>query len=78
MKQYGYSKLGNVLYTNHLQRRLVQEGFPYIKTVSLHPGSMVRTSIYSGFNSEHRIAEIVINLFSPLLWFFRKNEDQGS
>jgi NAD(P)-dependent dehydrogenase (short-subunit alcohol dehydrogenase family) len=71
MRAYGQSKLGNVLFSYELARRLEQAGYSERLTANcLHPG-FVATSL-AGDNGW------LVRLFLPLLRFFGRTPEEGA
>jgi NAD(P)-dependent dehydrogenase (short-subunit alcohol dehydrogenase family) len=71
MQAYGQSKLGNILFTYELARRLEQGGYSERVTANcLHPG-FVATNL-AGDNGP------LVRLFLPLLRFFGRTPEEGA
>lgn len=71
--QYFVSKYCNILFTEELQRRLIDKKSD-ILTFSCHPGTC-RTSIY---RNEGKIYKTITTLFYPIIWTVTKDSFEGA
>lgn len=74
MVAYKQSKLGNVLFTKYLAKKL--EGTNVV-TTSLHPG-VVRTEIMRDLFNKTSVLSIVLRILKPLLLVIAKNCEEGA
>ena len=71
---YPLSKLGNVYFTQYLNKYLSEQNLK-IKTVSLHPG-VIPTNLFNEFNNI--FVKSLLFLFYPIFWFCAKPLQYGA
>jgi retinol dehydrogenase 12 len=74
LTQYGISKIGNIFFTQYLNKYATNEG-KTIKAASLHPG-VILTEITREYATG--VKKLVKYLLYPLLWLISKNVRMGA
>jgi NAD(P)-dependent dehydrogenase (short-subunit alcohol dehydrogenase family) len=74
-KNYCYSKLGNIYFTQYLHNYIKEKGLK-LKTASLHPG-VIATELMRDYSSKISL-RILFALIYPLFWLMTKNSWRGA
>lgn len=62
LRQYGHSKLANVLFTKGLAKR-----YPQITSVAVHPG-LILTDLYVAADKSNFVVKLAMNYIAPLFF----------